>query len=323
MVVKQVTEADSTATIHVNGMVRSRYDVMLPARSAGELLWSFEEGTRVNRGDVIAQTNRDQLELRLAEQRIAAERALINQRYLNGEVERLQALQQLNLAAQNQLAEMTSRRDFASNDLLAAEARIAQLENSLERTAVVSPIDGMIVERHIEAGEFARVGEAIARIVDTAALEISASIPMANLNRIDEDADVLVSLPELQFTAKTRAVIRAGETSSQTFEVIIDIPSALAGNLATGQFVQVDVPLLREHALYVPRDAVILRADGSYVFRIGDDNVAQRVKVILGAGEGQMVAIKTTGGELAIGDRVAVRGVESLRDGQPVEPING
>lgn len=320
VLVSQVQEAEQGQPVRVNGLVRSRNDVLLPARSAGELMWSLEEGTKVAKGDVIAQVNSEQLELQLNEQKVAAERAEVNHRYLEREVKRLLELANRNLASETQLAEMTSRRDLANNDYKAAMTRIARLENSLQRTAIVSPINGIIVERLIEGGEFARVGDTVARIVDPAALEISAAIPVLNLNRIDYGANVMVTLPDLQFSASIRSVINAGDQRSQTFDVIIDIPLELAANIVSGQFVEVDVPLQRSHSLYVPRDAVVLRSDGSYVFRITSENVAERVKVVLGEGYGKLVSVHTPDRELAIGDRVAVRGVEMLRDGQAVEP---
>jgi RND family efflux transporter MFP subunit len=323
VIVSEVTEADAALPVHVNGLVRARNDVLLPARSAGELMWSLEEGTRVSQGEVIAQVNRDPLELQLKEQQVLAERAEVNRRYLEGEVARLHKLEANNLAAKTQLAEMTSRRDLAENDLHVAKARIAQLENALKRTEIVSPVNGVIVERRIEAGEFARVGDTVARVVDPQMLEVSAAVPVVNLNRIDFNAEVMVSLPDLQFSADLRSMINAGNESSQTFDVLIDIPRELSANLVAGQFVEVDIQLLSNQALYVPRDAIVLRSDGSYVFRINEENVAQRVRVILGEGYGQMVSVRITEGDLSNGDRVAVRGAENLQDGQEVEPRAG
>ena len=150
-----------------------------------------------------------------------------------------------------------------------------------------------------------------------------AAIPVGNLNRIDYRSEVMVTLPDMQFSASLRSVINAGDESSQTFDVIVDIPVEMTANLVSGQFVEVDVPLQRNQALYVPRDAVVLRSDGSYLFRINEENVAQRVRVILGEGYGQLVSVHITDGDLESGDRVAVRGAENLRDGQEVEPRAG
>ena len=68
--------------------------------------------------------------------------------------------------------------------------------------------------------------------------------------------------------------------------------------------------------LMVPRDAVIVRADGAHVFRVGKGDVAERIAVRVGTGDSEQVEIT---GSLAAGDRVVVRGGERLRPGQPVK----
>ncbi len=62
-------------------------------------------------------------------------------------------------------------------------------------------------------------------------------------------------------------------------------------------------------------DALILRQDGSYVFRINDENKAERIAVDIGDSAGDLIGVT---GALTQGDRVAVRGAENLREGVEV-----
>jgi multidrug efflux pump subunit AcrA (membrane-fusion protein) len=68
----------------------------------------------------------------------------------------------------------------------------------------------------------------------------------------------------------------------------------------------------------VPRDALILRSAATYVFRITDDDTAERIVVETGTGDSDLIAIE---GDVAPGDRIVVRGGERLRVGQAVEVI--
>ena len=80
-----------------------------------------------------------------------------------------------------------------------------------------------------------------------------------------------------------------------------------------GQLVSVAVPIrARQSTLTVPRDALVLRHNGAFVFRINDDNNAEQVAVEVGDSAGDMIAVE---GSLSQGDRVAIRGAENLRDG--------
>ena len=66
----------------------------------------------------------------------------------------------------------------------------------------------------------------------------------------------------------------------------------------------------------MPRDALVLRTDGTYVYRVKDDNTAERMLVTTGAATGTRVAV--TGG-IEQGDKVIIRGGERLRPGQSVQ----
>jgi RND family efflux transporter MFP subunit len=222
------------------------------------------------------------------------------------------------MASETVLAEMTSRRDIAGNELQIAEARVAQISEELQRTRIISPVDGVIARRFKQAGEFARRGEPLVRLVDNQSLEVQIAVPLSYLNRVRENSVLSVTVDALNFEAPVRAIVPAGDQQSQTFEVLIDVPPNLTGRILDGQFAEVSVPVHQtDISLVVPRDAVILRSEGMFVFRIDELNIANRIPVILGEGQGSLVSVD---GRLKVGDRVAIRGVERLKDGQEVNP---
>ncbi len=318
VVLKSVTEMDVGVPTTFNAFVRSQNDIALPATVDGELLWVLPEGQIVRKGDVIARVDDRQLLLQRDEQDLLARRAQINVQYLEGEVERLTLLQQANLAAKTQLAELVSRRDLAKNDYLVARSRVAQLEETLARTQILAPVDAVVIEQIIEGGEFARRGESVVRLVNPARLEVEVLVPVAYLNRLDQSRPITVRVADINFQTSLRSVIQVSDRQSQTFGLLLDVPDEVSSQIIAGQFADVTIAISdQRRSLFVPRDAVVLRSEGNFVFRIGDDNVATRVDVVLGDGQGDMVSVL---GDLHKGDRVAVRGVERLQDGQSVLP---
>ncbi len=320
VVVEEVRELEVGRPTVFNAFVRSRHDVLLPATVDGELVSVLSEGSKVIAGEVIAQVDDRNLRLRLQEQQLLADRAAINLAYLDGEVDRLSQLQQANLAAKTQLAELVSRRDLANNDLQVARSRIAQLEENLARTKVIAPTDAVIVERMIEPGEFARRGDSVVRIVNPKSLEVEILVPIAYLNRLDLNQPVVIKVAEVEFSAVVESLIQVSDRQSQTFGLLVSVPKETANRIAAGQFADATIAVSEQRrSLFVPRDAVVLRSEGNFVYKVNEENVAQRVAVQIGAGQGSLISII---GELEAGDRVAVRGVESLRDGQSVLPTS-
>ena len=68
--------------------------------------------------------------------------------------------------------------------------------------------------------------------------------------------------------------------------------------------------------LTVPRDALVLRREGAFVYRIDDELKAEQVSVITGLGAGKLIEII---GDIDAGDRVVTRGAERLSTGMMVE----
>ena len=82
---------------------------------------------------------------------------------------------------------------------------------------------------------------------------------------------------------------------------------------------RVELPLgAAEQKLSVPRDSLIIRTQGVFVMRVNGENKAERVPVKLGVADGDWIAVE---GEIEPGDRVIIRGGESLRGGEAVKVL--
>ena len=119
----------------------------------------------------------------------------------------------------------------------------------------------------------------------------------------------------MHFEGLIRTAVPAADALSQTFEVRIDLPAAAPDHVAAGQLVSVTLPLSANSSLTVPRDSIVLRADGAYVMRIDGGGTARRVAIEVSEAAGDRVSVR---GDLKAGDRVAVRGAEALEDGELV-----
>ncbi len=126
----------------------------------------------------------------------------------------------------------------------------------------------------------------------------------------------LLGSDSILYKAQVRTIIPAANINSQAFEIRADIDEAASKAIVAGQLTHVELQLASgESTLQVPRDAIVLRAEGKYVFRIDADNTAHKVMVSVGEGAADWVSID---GGLSAGDWVAVRGIERLQDGQSV-----
>lgn len=314
--VATVTRAEIAPTIPVPGTVHSRNEAELRAAVAGTLADVLEPGSIVAAGDVVARLDTRTLALQREEQEALLDRAGIEVNRLQSEYRRQRELQETDVVSEFQLEQTLANLQLAEADARIIAVRIRQIDDEIRRCSVRAPFAGMVVERARRGGEDVARGEMLARLTDVEHLEVRAFVPLKHLGRTQQGDRLRVFNPDVTATGTIRALIPSGDVRSQTFEVRIDLPEAERAGLVLGQLVSVAIPIrVRQSVLAVPRDALVLRSDGTYVFRVNAENVAERVAVTLGDSEGDLIAVD---GALAEGDRVAIRGAENLSDGAPV-----
>jgi RND family efflux transporter MFP subunit len=183
----------------------------------------------------------------------------------------------------------------------------------LARTRIVAPFPGIVTERILSTGEHVTAGDPVVRLVQPDDLEVVARAPLASIDYIAEGTELVVIGDRYRGAGPVRTLVPFRDGRSHLFEVRV----ALAPTpWRVGESVRLVVPSAEPiEVLAVPRDALVLRREGTSVFRILDDDTAERVSVTTGLGSGGLIQI--TGG-IAAGDRVVIRGAERLRPGQKV-----
>jgi len=315
--VASVLRAELAPTVAVPGTIYSRNDVQVTAGVAGQLLMVTEPGTFVKKGDSIARIDNRPLLLQRAEQEALLQRAEINVRQLQSQLRRQVELGGSNLVSEFDIEQTEANRDLAISDANITKVRIRQIDDQIQRANIRAPFSGIVISRAHRSGEDVSRGEVLAQMTDIQNMEVRAFVPLKHLPRTEVGDVIDIFATESRFEGRIRALVPTGDVRSQTFEARIDLPQSAAANWTVGQLVSVAVPIrARQVSLTIPRDALILRNNGSFVFRVNDDNVAERIEVQIGDSAGDLVAVS---GPLHEGDRVAIRGAENLREGSPVK----
>ena len=288
----------------------------LSASVSGRLHWVAEAGTAVAAGEVVARLDTRELALSRAEQAARVNRARVNLTSLDRELERLRASG--TAVSRFAVDQAQSNRDLAAADLEVARALLAQTDEQLARSRLTAPFAGVVSDRVRRAGEEVNRGEVIARLVNPDELEIRLFVPLRYVRAIRPGHEVTVTTDRRGFTAAVTSIVPAGDPRSQSFEVLVKAPG-VDGLLASGDTVAVELPLGEpQRRLAVPRDALIIRAGGLYVYRVTGEQRAERVDVEAGVADGEWIAVS---GGLRSGDQIVVRGGELLRGGEKLQVV--
>lgn len=301
----------------VPGSVVSRDDARVASAASGRLLEVAEVGTRVAAGARLAKLDDVAIALRLTQARATRGRALAQRDLAAAQFARLEKLAPGNSVAATQLDESRAQRNSMAEDLAREEAHIKELEHELAETEIRAPFAGIVTERFAQRGEYLASGAAVVHLVDPEHLEARVKAPLALAPSLTAGSTITVRGPGGEQAVKVRVIVPIGDESTRQFELRTALPASFA---LVGSPIEAALADSGESsALAVPRDALVLRQDKTYVMRIKSDHTAERVEVSAGAAADALVAVR---GALAVGDRVVVRGAERLEAGQAVKILN-
>ncbi len=320
-IVETITLAERAIdeTIAVPGTIYARNEVQLTAGVNGRLLLVHEPGTIIKQGEPVARIDDSTLQLQKREQQALLKRANVELRRQQIDYSRLKKLSDSNAVSEFQLDNVRALRDLASTEQEIIQVRIDQIDDQIKRTYSQADFNGIVTERMHRAGEDVARGEILARLTDTETLEVRAFVPLKHLENTEQGIELEVFANNQRHRGKIRALIPTGDVRSQTFEARIDIDDGGKKAWSVGQLVSVGIPINNKtDQLVVPRDALILRNDGIYIFVIENDQ-ARRVTVSLGNSDQDWIAVK---GNITNGDAVVTRGAETLNDGDTVKVID-
>jgi RND family efflux transporter MFP subunit len=298
------------------GTVMSRNDSQLASEVEGRVSWVAEVGTIVKENDVVARIDNRLANLQLSSDKANVARLAAQLRYDREQAARMDSLLSQNAIAKSTRDQAKSTKDMNAAALAQAQAAYKRSQYQFAHGEIRAPFPGRVVARLINAGEYATPGKPIVRLVDVGSLEVSVPTPIDSARYLTEKSVVTVEIQGRPVQATVRAIVPVGEIASRTIEVRLALP---AGAGLVGDAAKVYIPSAQPHnVLAVPRDALVLREDNTYIFKVDKKGQAQRIAVETGSEDGALVEVK---GLIAPGERIIVRGAERLEAGQKVRAI--
>jgi len=207
----------------------------------------------------------------------------------------------------------------AQGQLTSAEGKYKGAAAQVSYSEIRSPINGVVTDRPLFAGETAAAGAPLLTVMDTSTLLAKAHVAqsVAQRMKMGEEASVVVPGMTDPVTGKISLISPALDSGSTTVEVWLRLDNK-SGALKVGTPVKVSITgRTVQQAEKVPASSVLTAQDGTKsVMVVGSDGAAHRKSVTLGIEDGGDVQI--TGG-LAATDLVITNGAYGLDDGAKVK----
>ena len=152
-----------------------------------------QEKEKVRRGQLLAELRSDDHRAALAEAKARVVEADADIRLAEAEVERARVLWQKDVGSRQAVDKAERDVDAAQARRQTAAATADRLEAVLAKTRILSPIDGVVVARHAQAGETLEAGQRILTIADLSKTRVEAELDEFDSGRVHLQDEVKVT----------------------------------------------------------------------------------------------------------------------------------
>jgi RND family efflux transporter MFP subunit len=323
--VKVATPASGGAgiTLTLPGTLQGESQSPISARASGYVKrWSHDIGSRVAKGELLAEIESPEIDQQLSQAVAAREEAAAGLALAKSTAQRWEELRRTGMVPQQQVEERRGAAAQASASLAAAEANVERLRQLQSFKRVTAPFAGVITKRSVDVGDLIDAGAArpLFVLTTTANLRVAVEVPQSYAHLVKVGQPVTVTQGELRgrsFSGKVARTSGAIDSASRTMQVEVALPNR-DGALMPGAYVQVSLPLEGGQALVIPTNALIIRGSGLRVASLDPSGHVKMLTVKVGRNFGQSVEVL----EGIRGQELVLNPPDSLAEGDLVTVVD-
>ncbi|MGH6819328.1 MAG: efflux RND transporter periplasmic adaptor subunit, partial [Methylocella sp.] len=324
--VATVGTGDIKVVVTALGTVTPIATVTVKSQVNGQLLEvAFKEGQLVKKGDFLAQIDPRPFQLTEAqlEGQLVHDQGLLDQARKN--LARFQSLLKQDSIARQQAEDQAFIVKQYEGTVKTDQAQIDMQKLNLIYAHIVSPIDGRVGLRLVDAGNYVQTSDSgLAVITQLHPISVIFVVPEDGIPPIMAAISAGTALEVTAYdranvtplsVGKVKALDSQIDPTTGTLKLRAYFDN-LDDKLFPNQFVNARLLIKSlRGAVTVPSRAVQHGAPGTYVYVVGADDTVSARAVDLGPLDGAMFAVNAG---LSPGDRVVVDGADRLRDGAKV-----
>ena len=205
-------------------------------------------------------------------------------------------------------------------DIKVAQSQIDDIDLKLARTAVKSPVAGIVSARTAKIGAIATgAASPLFTVIRDGEIELKADVAEDAVLKLAPEQKVTVTLAggAAKLTGTVRLVEPTLDPQSRLGHVYIRFTEP--DKARAGMFASAEIVVAEKKGIALPLSA-ITTADGKTVARKVENGIVTLVPVETGIQDGQLVEIVSG---LAAGDEVVAKAGAYVRDGDRINPVHG
>ncbi|MDQ6973328.1 MAG: efflux RND transporter periplasmic adaptor subunit, partial [Mariprofundaceae bacterium] len=198
-----------------------------------------------------------------------------------------------------------------------AKSQVKQAKHELSYARVLSPVNGVVVEKRMAQGDLASAGMPILTLEDPSSLLVQTYVSEQYVGKIHEGDHVDVAIASLKqhFQGVVRQVVKAADPISHQFLVKISLPSVV--DIHPGMYAQTGFQTGVRQTLLIPNDAIVRQQGLTAVYVQDDQSIVHYRLIRVGQKIGTQWEVLAG---LHAGDTIVWDGEPALQTGMKVQP---
>ena len=303
------------STLNVIGTAQAIQGVTVSADLPGVVAKiNFDSGRAVHAGDVLVELDTRQ------------ERAQLAQAEADRDLARINYGREQQLVKEGVVPKSDYDNAFAQQKN--TEAKVGEIQATIDRKTIRAPFTGVLGLRQINLGQYLAAGQAIVPLQSLNPIYVNFGVPQQEEPRVQVGRTLRVTtddFPGVQFSGRVTAVDSVIDQNTRNIQIQATFENP-GGKLRPGMFVQVAVGVgASRDVISLPASAIAYAPYGDSVYVVtnekdpkGNRTVKQEFVKIDGT-RGDQVAVISG---LNPGDEVVSSGAFKLRNGAPVQVNN-
>lgn len=334
--VRLVKGSSAKATLSASGYVVAQRQSSVASKATGRVVYlAVEEGDEVQKGEIIAKVESEDIQANLDLARANLDYALADSVQAASQFARNQELLNAGSITEDQFESYKALYDKSIATLKARRAQVNAATIDLDNTNIRAPFTGKVIRKIAEIGDIvapfassASSAGAVVSLADMSSLEVEADVSESNIQKVKMNQPceiVLDAYSDVKYTGYVKNIVPTANRASATIMTRIafdQLDSLIYPEMSARVYfmnpeheaVTVEEPSF----IGVSQNAIKEDEAGKYAYLIKGDYVEKR-PIEVGKTVGRMVEVKSG---LAVDDEVVLTPPGRLKDGDKIKISN-
>lgn len=239
------------------GTIRAVHETTIGSKLLARVVEvNLKAGQEVKAGDVLVRLDDTDLRAKLQQAKAALTSADAVRSQAELDEKRYAELIKKNAVSPQQYEQTATALRSAEAELLRTQEAVNEVQAMLDWATVRAPIDGVVIDKKVEAGDMVTPGQVLVTLYDPDRMQLVASVRESLTRKLAVGQDIGVRIEGLdkQCSGTISEIVPEAQAASRTFQVKVTGPCPTG--IYTGMFGRLLIPLDEEQVLVVPREAV-------------------------------------------------------------------